>query len=96
MRYNIKARWQPCHQLESFHWFIIYSVLMMVEVTDLAAAVVAGLLFDYQQSYKDTFLFAGSTMSFSGIVLVLACLHRRACRITRASALSSTPQTPVT
>jgi len=26
MRYNIKGRWQPGHQCESFHWSIIYTV----------------------------------------------------------------------
>jgi len=26
MRFNIKGRWQPGHQRESFHWFIIYTV----------------------------------------------------------------------
>jgi len=26
MRYNIKGRWQPGHQWESFHWSIIYTV----------------------------------------------------------------------
>jgi len=26
MRYNIKGRWQPGHQCESFHWSIIYNV----------------------------------------------------------------------
>ena len=27
MRYNIKGRWQPGHQCDSFHWSIIYSVI---------------------------------------------------------------------
>ena len=26
MRYNIKGRWQPGHQWESFYWSIIYTV----------------------------------------------------------------------
>jgi len=26
MRSNIKGRWQPGHQCESFHWSIIYTV----------------------------------------------------------------------
>jgi len=29
MRYNIKGRWQPGHQRESFHWSIIYIVLLI-------------------------------------------------------------------
>ena len=26
MRYNIKGRWQPGHQWESFYWSIVYTV----------------------------------------------------------------------
>jgi len=44
---------------------------------DCVAAVVAGLLFDYQQSYNDTFIFAGLTMAFSGIIVLLPWLKRR-------------------
>jgi len=28
MRSNIKGRRQPGHQCESFHWFIIYTVVL--------------------------------------------------------------------
>jgi len=41
------------------------------------AAVVVGLLFDYQQSYNDTFIFAGLTMMSSGIIVLLPWIQRR-------------------
>jgi len=50
-------------------------------VDAVSTDVVAGLLFDYQHSYDDTFLFAGLTMAFSGLVALLPRLRRRVGRI---------------
>jgi len=73
------------------YWFGLFSSFSVDRVS-----VVTGLLFDYQQNYNHTFLFAGSTMIFSGIIVLLPWLWRKTCLVNHASCWSCWSRTPIT
>ena len=63
MRYNIKGPWQPGHQCESFHWFIIYTV----SVHQLQGKAIGYLTQAWKQTSGDP---SGQTLNYRGITLL--------------------------